>query len=167
MDTYANVPIGADVFKAPGAGLNFVHGGASLEECIIPLLEVKAGKGAKNQRTVELQLLSTNNKVTNHTKMLTFFQKENTSQDVLPLEASIYFVDDENNKISSEVIIFADVNSDSAEDREFKERFRLLQKQYDKSKDYYLIIRDLKEDIEVERIPFMVDIPIQDDFDFF
>ena len=59
MDKYVNVPIGADVFKAQGAGLNFVHGGASLEECIVPLLEVKAGKGAKNQRTVELQLIST------------------------------------------------------------------------------------------------------------
>ncbi|WP_296866098.1 BREX-1 system phosphatase PglZ type A [uncultured Methanobrevibacter sp.] len=167
MDTYVNVPIGADVFKAKGAGLNFVHGGASLEECIVPLLEVRADKGAKKQSTVELQLISTNNRLTNHDIILTFFQKENISQDVLPLEAAIYFVDDDNNKISSETIIFADKNSDSAEDREFKERFRLLQKQYDKSKDYYLIIRDLKEDIEVERIPFIVDIAIQDDFDFF
>ena len=167
MDLYANVPIGADVFKAQGAGLNFVHGGASLEECIVPLLEVKAGKGAKNQRTVELQLISTNNKITNHDVMLTFFQKENVSQDVLPLEASIYFVDEDNNKISGDAIIFADKNSDSAEDREFKEKFRLLQKQYDKSKNYYLIIRDLKEDIEVERIPFTIDMAFQDGFDFF
>ncbi len=167
MDSYAIVPIGADVFKAQGAGLNFVHGGASLEECIIPLLEVKASKYAKNQRTVELQLISTNNKITNHDVMLTFFQKENISQDVLPLESSIYFVDEDNNKISSEVIIFADKNSDSAEDREFKEKFRLLQKQYDKSKDYYLIIRDSKEDLEVERIPFTIDMAFQDGFDFF
>ena len=167
MGLYANVPIGADVFKAQGAGLNFVHGGASLEECIIPLLEVRAGKGAKNQRTVELQLISTNNKITNHDVMLTFFQKENVSQDVLPLEASVYFVDDDNNKISGDAIIFADKNSDSAEDREFKEKFRLLQKQYDKSKNYYLIIRDLKEDVEVERIPFTIDMAFQDGFDFF
>ncbi|MBE6500278.1 MAG: BREX-1 system phosphatase PglZ type A [Methanobrevibacter thaueri] len=167
MDLYANVPVGADVFKTQGAGLNFVHGGASLEECIIPLLEVSGGKGAKNQRTVELQLISTKNKITNHDVMLTFFQKENISQDVLPLEASVYFVDEDNNKISGESIIFADKSSDSAEDREFKENFRLLQKQYDKSKNYYLIIRDLKEDIEVDRIPFTIDMAFQDGFDFF
>lgn len=167
MDKYVNVPIGADVFKAQGAGLNFVHGGASLEECIVPLLEVKAGKGAKNQRTVELQLISTKNTITNYDVMLTFFQKENVSQDVLPLEASVYFIDEENNKISGEQIIFADKNSDSAEDREFKEKFRLLQKQYDKSKNYYLIIRDLKEDVEVDRIPFTIDMAFQDGFDFF
>ena len=132
-----------------------------------PLLEVKAGKGAKNQRTVELQLISTKNKITNYEVMLTFFQKENVSQDVLPLEASIFFVDEDNNKISGEQIIFADKSSDSAEDREFKEKFRLLQKQYDKSKNYYLIIRDLKEDVEVDRIPFTIDIAFQDGFDFF
>ena len=166
MGMYANVPIGADVFKAQGAGLNFVHGGASLQECIIPLLEVKAGKGAKNQRTVELQLISTKNNITNYDVMLTFFQKENISQDVLPLETSVYFVEEDNNKISGEQRIFADKNSDSAEDREFKEKFRLLQKQYDKSKNYYLIIRDLKDDVEVDRIPFTIDMAFQDGFDF-
>ena len=163
---YVNVPIGADVFKAPGAGLNFVHGGASLEECIVPLLEVKSSKGAKNQRTVELQLISTNNRLTNHDVILTFFQKENISQDVIPLEASIYFMDDEDNKISSEAIIFADVNSDLAEDREFKERFRLKQIPYDKSKNYFLVIRDLKEEINIEKIPFTIDLAFQDGFDF-
>ena len=167
LDLYANVPIGTDIFKAPGAGINFTHGGGSLEECIIPLLEVKAEKGAKDQKTVELQLISTKNIITNYAVMLTFFQKENISQDVLPLEASIYFVDEDNNKISGDTIIFANINSNSAEDREFKEKFTLLQKQYDKSKNYYLIIRDLKEDVEVDRIPFTIDMAFQDGFDFF
>ena len=167
IDKYVNVPIGTDIFKAPGAGINYVHGGASLEECIVPLLEVKADKGAKNQKTVELQLISTRNIITNYDKILTFFQKENISQDILPLKASIYFVDENNNKISNEAIIFADKNSDSSEDREFKGHFKLQQIPYDKSKDYYLIIRNLNEDIEVERIPFTIDIPFQDGFDFF
>ena len=167
MGLYANVPIGADVFKAQGAGLNFVHGGASLEECIIPLLEVKASKDSNKRPKVDLQLISTNNKITNYDVMLTFFQKENISQDVKSRQVSIYFVDDDNNKISSDVIIFANKNSDSAEDREFKEKFRLLQKQYDKSKNYYLIIRDLDDELEIERIPFTIDIAFQDGFDFF
>ncbi|MBR6516601.1 MAG: BREX-1 system phosphatase PglZ type A [Bacilli bacterium] len=167
MDLYANVPIGADVFKAQGAGLNFVHGGASLEECIIPLLEVKASKDSNKRPKVDLQLISTNNKITNYDVMLTFFQKENISQDVKSRQVSIYFVDDDNNKISSDAIIFANKNSDSAEDREFKEKFRLLQKQYDKSKNYYLIIRDLDDELEIERIPFTIDIAFQDGFDFF
>ncbi len=167
MELYANVPIGTDVFKTQGAGLNFVHGGASLEECIIPLLKVKSSKKAKLVRPVELQLLSTNKKITNHEVSLTFFQKENISQDIVPLHASIYFIDEGNNKISGDSIIFADKNSNSAEDREFKVNFKLSQRQYDKSKNYYLIIRDLNEDVEVERIPFTIDMAFQDGFDFF
>lgn len=84
MDLYANVPIGVDVFKTKGAGLNFVHGGASLEECIIPLLEVKASKNSNKRPKVDLQLISTNNRITNYDVMLTFFQKENVSQDIKP-----------------------------------------------------------------------------------
>lgn len=167
MDLYANVPIGPDVFKAHGAGLNFVHGGASLEECIIPLLEVKASKDSNKRPKVDLQLISTNNKITNYEVMLTFFQKENVSQDVKSRKVSIYFVDDDNNKISSDAIIFANKNSDSAEDREFKEKFRLLQKQYNKSKNYYLILRDVDDELEIKRIPFTIDIAFQDGFDFF
>ena len=166
IDGYANVPIGVDLFKAPGNGLNYVHGGASLEECIIPLLEVKAKKGAKNQSKVGLQLLSTNNRVTNYEVMLTFYQKENISNKVIPLEAAIYFVDDEENKISNEVIIHADKNTDSAEDREFRRKFTLSRVSYSRSKTYYLIIKDNQEDIEKERIEFMIDIAFQDGFDF-
>ena len=163
---YVNVPIGVDVFKAPGSGLNYVHGGASLEECIIPLLEVKAGKGAKNQSKVGLQLLSTNNRVTNYEVMLTFYQSENISNKVIPLDAAIYFVDEDEMKISNEVIIHADKNTDSAEDREFKRKFTLSRVNYSKSKNYYLIIKDNQEDIEIDRIEFMIDIAFQDGFDF-
>ena len=45
--------------------------------------------------------------------------------------------------------------------------YAAVQKQYDKSKNYYLIIRDLKEDVEVDRIPFTIDMAFQDGFDFF
>ncbi len=105
------------MFKKKGHGLNYVHGGLSLEEVIVPVIEVKSKKGGKNQKTVELQLIGSNNKITNYDTMLTFFQKENVSKIVLPLEASIYFEDDDGNKISNEVIIFADKNSEYSQDR--------------------------------------------------
>ena len=166
-EVYVTVPKGVDVFKLKGAGLNYVHGGLSLEEVIIPVIEVKSKKGGKNQRTVELQLISSNNKITNYDTMLTFFQKENVSKTVLPLEASIYFEDDEGNKISNEVIIFADRNTEYSEDRQFKEKFTLKRMSYSKLKSYYLIIKDGQTDLEVNRFEFMIDIAFQDGFDFF
>ena len=164
-DIYVTIPKGVDVFKLKGAGLNYVHGGASLEECIIPLLEVKAKKGAKNQSKVGLQLLSTNNRVTNYE--VTFFQKENVSNTILAREFSIYFEDDDGNKISNEVLIFANRNSEYAEDRQFKEKITFKRISYSKNKRYYLIIKDTEKDLEIDRIEYMIDIAIQDNFDFF
>ena len=166
-DVYVTIPKGADIFKLKGAGLNYVHGGLSLEEVIVPVIEVKSKRGGKDQRTVELQLISSSNKITNYDTMLTFFQKENVSKTVLPLEASIYFEDDEGHKISNEVIIFADRDSEYAEDRQFKEKFTLKRMSYSKQKSYYLIIKDGQTDLEVDRFEFMIDIAFQDEFDFF
>ncbi|WP_303337651.1 BREX-1 system phosphatase PglZ type A [Methanobrevibacter sp.] len=160
---YVTTPKGVDLFKAPGSGLNYVHGGASLEECIIPLVEVKAKKGAKHQNTVNLKLISNRNKITNYDTMLTFYQDENVSNKVLPLDADIYFVDEDNNVISNIVPIVADVNSEYAEDREFKERFRLQKTKYSKDNKYYLVIKDAKDGVILDRIEFEIDIAFQVD----
>lgn len=64
------------MFKLKGPGLNYVHGGLSLEEVIVPVIEVKSKKCGKNQRTVELQLIGSNNKITNYDTMLTFFKRK-------------------------------------------------------------------------------------------
>lgn len=163
---FVTVPKGSGIFKLGGAGQNYVHGGASLQEVVVPLLKVEARKGAKNQQYVELELMS-NKRVNNHNFMLTFFQKENVDTGTIPLNASIYFVDSEDNKISNTVPINANIDSPNAIDREFREHFALKDDiQYDAGNEYYLIIKNLDTGF-VERIPFVIDIAFQDGFDFF
>lgn len=166
-DIYVTVPRGVDVFKTPGAGLNYVHGGMSLEEVIVPLLEISSKKGAKNQNPVKLQLVSSDNKITNYEFMLSFFQEDNISKNILPFEASIYFIDNEGNKISNEVIIYADKNSEYAEDRKFMKQFTLKRIEYSKDKKYYLRIDNANSGEEVNHYEFIIDIAFQDGFDFF
>lgn len=166
-DVYVTVPKGVDIFKLKGAGLNYVHGGLSLEEVIVPVIEVKSRRGSKGQRTVELQLIRSSDKISNYTTKLSFSQQENISRTVLPLEATIYFEDEDGNKISNEVIIFADKNSKYAEDRQFKENFTLKRMSYSKTKRYYLIIKNTKTDLEINRYEFIIDIPFQGGIDFF
>lgn len=165
-DMYVTVPKGTDVLKTRGSSMNFVHGGASLQECIIPILNVKDAKGGRNQRPVEIQLISTNNKITNYEIMLTFFQKENVSQTVTPVKAAVYFVDEHFEKISNEEIIDANKDSNSSEDREFKILFTLLKRTYDKSKEYKLIIQDVKTGKLISEEKFIIDIAFQDGFSF-
>jgi uncharacterized protein (TIGR02687 family) len=160
------VPRGVDIFKAPGAGQNYVHGGSSLQEIIIPVLSVKSKTESKNQNEVELNLISLSKKITNINTILTFAQKENISNRILPLEAKLYFEDDDGNKISNEAIIHANKKVDSAQDREFKEKFTLRNKKYSKSKKYYLVMKNMENDVEINRYEFIIDIAISDDFDF-
>ncbi len=169
-DMYVTVPNGVNVFKVKGSGMNYVHGGASLEECIIPLMYVNTTTGKKNkQKRVELQLIDNKHKITNNINNFRFYQKENISDTVTELKASVYFVDDFGEKISDESIIYADINSDNPEDREFKIKLTLKDIKYDKSKDYYLIIEDITEKnnpIEVDRISYIIDIAFFDGFSF-
>lgn len=164
-DLFVTVPVGVDVFKTKGAGLNYVHGGLSLEEVIVPVLEINTRKGNKNQEPVKLQLVNSINKITNHEVMLTFFQEENISKNVLPFEASIYFIDSDGNRISNEVIIYADKNSEYAEDRKFMRQFTLKRINYSKDKRYYLRIDNAKGE-EVDHYEFIIDIAFQDGFNF-
>ena len=167
-NTYVTVPFGVNIFKVKGGGMNFVHGGAALEEVITPLLYVNSTTGkSKLQKQVELQLIDNRRKITSNVTRIRFFQKENINQNVTPFKASIYFIDDEGYKISDENIIIADVSSDNPEDREFIEKFTFQDKKYEKNKEYYLVINDADKDIEIDRYNYIIDIAFQDDFDFF
>jgi uncharacterized protein (TIGR02687 family) len=160
------IPKGVDIFKAPGAGQNYVHGGSSLQEIIIPVLTVKSKTESKRQNEVELNLISLSKKITNISTILTFAQKENISNRILPLEAKLFFEDENGERISNEVIIYANKNVDSAKDREFKEKFTLRNRKYSKSKKYYLVMKNMENDVEINRYEFTIDIAISDDFEF-
>jgi len=165
-DVHATIPRGVDIFKIPGPGQNYVHGGSSLQEILIPLVHVKSKTESKKQGYVELSLISLSNRITNLSTFLTFAQKENISNRILPLEAKLYFEDDDGEKISNEVIIHAGRNVESAKDREFREKFTLRNKKYSKSKKYYLVMKNMENDVEINRCEFIIDIAISDDFDF-
>ncbi len=165
-EVHVTVPRGVDVFKVQGRGQNYVHGGASLQEMIIPVIHVKSKVGSKNQEFVELNPILLNNRITNLSTILTFAQKENISSRILPLEAKLYFEDEDGEKISNEVIIYANKNVDSAKDREFKEKFTLRNRTYSKSGKYYLVMKNMENDVEINRWEFIIDIAILDDFEF-
>ena len=39
-NSYVTTPIGTDIFKVSGGGQNYVHGGSSLQEMLIPVIEL-------------------------------------------------------------------------------------------------------------------------------
>lgn len=167
----AIVPKGVNIFKVQGAGANYIHGGASLQEVVIPVIKFKNDRSksdALSVKKVDVKLTSIFRKITNRITYLEFFQAEKVENKRVPIRLKLYLTDEEGNKISNENIIIADSRSVKPEERTFREKFTLRDLPYDKGKQYYLVMEDEEETVEREyqRIPFIIDLAIVNDFDF-
>jgi uncharacterized protein (TIGR02687 family) len=166
----AYVPKATIRFKMQGSGVNFVHGGASLQEIVVPLIKFKnIRSGQKNSREIEkvdVKLTNTTRKITNSLFNLTFFQTERVEDKRIPRTVKIYMADENDSVITNEETLICDRTSDKPEDRTFKLRFALKSIPYDKNKDYYLIIKDVETNVVVEKIPFQISLGIVSEFDF-
>ncbi|WP_307555776.1 BREX-1 system phosphatase PglZ type A [Paenibacillus sp. V4I5] len=164
------VPKATIRFKIQGAGANFVHGGASLQEIVVPLIQFKnIRSGQKNSREIEkvdIKLTNTTRKITNSLFHLNFFQTEKVEDKRVPRTVKIYMVDDAENVISNEEMLICDRTSEKPDERTFKLRFALKSIPYDKNSNYYLVSKDVETNIVVEKTPFNINLGIVSDFDF-
>ncbi len=163
---YILSPAGSDLFKAPGSGLNYVHGGCSPQEVIIPVIEVRTEKGRVETTNASIDLVSLTNKITNLNVKLDFLQREAVSDTVKKTTYRIFFMDDEGNKISNENVYHADNKEDEATKRVFTLRFTFKNQTYNKSNKYYLIAVDDKTGLETLRREVIMDIAFAGDFGF-
>jgi len=166
----AYVPKSTIRFKIQGSGVNFVHGGASLQEVVVPLISYKnIRRGQANSREivkVDIKLTNTTRKITNSLFHLSFFQTEKVEEKVVPRSVLIYMADEGDSVISNEETIIGDRTSDNPEERTFKLRFALKTITYDKNKSYFLTLKDMETGVILERIPFTINLGIVSEFDF-
>ena len=159
-------PVGADIFKAPGSGLNYVHGGSSPQEMLIPLIEVKTERGYKETTIAQIALVSLTSKITNLITSLDFVQTEAVSDVVKETTYRVYFVDGNGEKISNEHLYVADKKDKDTVKRVFRLRFSFKNKKYSKAQKYYLVAYDDNNALEVLRHEIIMDIAFADEFDF-
>jgi len=164
------VPNATIRYKMQGTGVNFVHGGASLQEVVVPLLAFKnkrvGQKGSKAIQKVDIKLTNTARKITNSIFNLEFFQTEKVEEKVIPRTVVIYMADGEGNMLSNEETIICDRSFDNPAERTFKLRFILKGIPYDRNKTYYLLIKDTETGVVIEKVPFSINLGIVSDFDF-
>lgn len=157
----AIVPRMAHRFKFPGSGIKYVHGGASLQEIVIPLIRFKAAKEYK-QKKVDVKLIS-DRKIHNNKFKVKFLQMEKTSIRMISRRIEVSLWDGEK-QISDQKVIIADSTSDNATEREYSLLMTLKSGDYDRNKDYHLRVED--EDGIIDMIPFRIDIAFTNDFGF-
>ena len=153
-----------------GGGMNYVHGGASLQEMMVPLITYKNLKASsrafvENTRAT-LELVSSGRKVSNNMFSLNFYQKEPVGGKVSGCTYSLFFSDAAGKLISDVKTVIADKTNENGADRTFRVRFTLKGQAYDKTRDYYLNIMEKNSSSVPERVPFTIDIAFANDFDF-
>jgi uncharacterized protein (TIGR02687 family) len=168
---FAYMPNATIRYRIQGGGRNFVHGGASLQEVVVPVLSIRnkrtGQRGAKASEKVSINLTSTTRRITNSIFTLDFFQNEKIAGKYIPRTVIIYFADEDHTILSNEQTIIGDLTSDNPKDRVFKEQFALKNMEYDRNKTYDLIVKDAETDAIIEKIPFQINLGIISDIDFF
>lgn len=156
---FVTTPMGTDIIKAPGGGQNYVHGGSSLQEMIVPVIKVKTSTGKQETGVVNVELSSFTNKVTGIEIRLDFMQMEPVSDVIKGRKLIAFFADIDGNKISYDVLIIANSKDSDAQKRVMREKFTLKSGKYDRKKDYFLILADMDDERKIyHRYKFEIDI---------
>ena len=163
---WVSYPISDDVFKVTGGGQNYVHGGSSPQEMLVPVLSIKMERGHMETRSAGIALVSMVRKITNKITILDFIQSEPVSDVVKAATYRMFFISEDNERISNENSCVADSREQDAGKRMFRMKFQFKDKKYDKDKQYFFVIYDDATGLEVFRHPVIMDMAFADDYGF-
>ena len=123
-DAEVLIPKSINRIRIKGAGSRYVHGGASLQEIVIPLLKVTK-KRQDTTKQVDVDIIKSTDKITTNILAVSFLQTDLVSEKVLPrqIRSSIYAEDGE--VLSDQFTYNFDIAEGTERMREVKHRFHL------------------------------------------
>ncbi len=165
------VPLADLRFKSQGGGVNYVHGGASLQEIVIPVLVYNHNKynsdlerkGIEHGK-VEVTVLDSHRKITNSTFKVKLLQTGKVTDKREPLSFKLALYDTDGQKVSDEKLVIADSTSDEPEERIQEVILTMSSDIENKTYNLIGIDYDPKALQSIFEIPMIVDILITDDF---
>jgi uncharacterized protein (TIGR02687 family) len=147
-------------------GARFYHGGAMLQEILIPVVSVSEMKGIHLEksevRSVGVSLLGAYKKLVTNRPVYKFIQTDPVSDRMKALTLKISLRDG-NDLISNEETVTFDSASASLDERQKSVKLSLKSGTYDNKKEYFLVLRNMDE-TEYERMPLNIDIAFTNDF---
>ena len=167
----ALIPKSINRLRLRGACSRFVHGGATLQEVVIPVIQINK-KRQSDITSVEVEILKSSSSIITSSQLsVAFYQTEPVSEKVQPrkLRAGIYT--DTNELISDRHELTFDLTSENPRERELQIRF-VLTKQADEAngKEVSLRLEELLTDTshyrEYKSVKYVVRRSFTSDFDF-
>ncbi|MCB5294487.1 BREX-1 system phosphatase PglZ type A [Arthrobacter sp. SO3] len=121
-DLDVQIPKSIHRLRLPGAGSRFVHGGAALQEVVVPVLAINK-KRKSDVRTVNVKIMPESDKITTGQLVIKLFQVEPVSEKIHPLvlRAGLYVGE---TLISNHLALTFD--QDSADQRERYQNAHML-----------------------------------------
>ena len=160
------LPKAANRFHFVG-GARFVHGGAMLQEVVVPIVMVKhvRGKALKDTQTrqVPVQVLRTSHKITTPKHRFELIQMELVSERVKPRTLKVAVYEGEEPVTDVQTVTF-DSSSSNMDERKRWVRLVLEDRDYNKQTLYRLILRDADTGIEHQSVEVTIDRAFTDDF---
>ncbi|HEV7330932.1 MAG TPA: BREX-1 system phosphatase PglZ type A [Flavisolibacter sp.] len=167
------IPKSINRLRVQGAGSRFIHGGASLQELIIPVLDVIA-KRENTVEKVEVDLLNkANNRISTNLQGVQFYQTKPVGSQLIGRSLKASFKAEDGEVISDVFNFTFDSESENAADREKYHGFQISSKastQY-KNETVYLVLEEQIEGtsawVEYQKYAYNVNISFTSDFDDF
>jgi aspartate-semialdehyde dehydrogenase len=160
------IPRGPNLFHF-GGGARFVHGGAMLQEIVVPVITVRHKKGKPAEETkvkpATVHVLGGSHKITTGRHRFELIQMEPVSDRVKPVTLKIAVYEGDEPVTNIESMTF-ESNSDKMEDRKKWVSLVLQDRVYDKKTPYRLVLRDAETGIEQPGVPVIIDRAFTDDF---
>jgi uncharacterized protein (TIGR02687 family) len=160
------IPKAANRFHFVG-GARFVHGGAMLQEIVVPVITVKQikGKSAKETKVkpVTVNVLGSSHKITTNRHRFELIQMEPVSERVKPVTLKIAIYEGDEPVTNIEKVTFESA-SDKMDERKKWVQLTLSDRVYKKTTSYRLVLRDSETDIEQASVPVTIDRAFTDDF---
>jgi len=152
-DAFVYIPHGLARIKVQGGGNRFVHGGASLQEIVIPLIRISKSRERESRiKGVEIVKID---EIPSSVFTLKIFKEEESKAG---FDIRVYVEDSYGNVIS-------DVKSIKLrENLIYKTTLTLKRKEYDKKSIYYIVIED-PEKKDRNTFPVKINILLFDEFD--
>ena len=123
----AVIPKGIQRLRLSGSGSRFVHGGATLQEVIVPVISINK-KRQSDVELVEVDILSSGSDlITSGQLSVTLYQTEAISDKQRPRELRVGIYTGSGQLISDVHSVTMDLKADNARERELKVRFVLTQ----------------------------------------
>ena len=154
------VPKGNNRFHFTG-GARFVHGGAMLQEIVVPVIKVKhlkdKGRREKTQsKHVAVQVLGTTHKITAPKYRFNVLQMEPVSERVKAVTLKIAVYEGDEPVTTIEAVTF-DSTSSNLDERQKSVILTLRDRPYDKRTPYRLVLRDAESGIEQASLDIIID----------